>query len=931
MLNNKRVVVLCLSFACFFGSGFPVYAHEASDNQMDKNENTVENDTDFNIINGILISYNGNDEVVTVPDSVKRIGENVFYSNKAIKKVILPSSLESIESSAFALCSNLTEINLPQSLKTIGERAFEYCENLTDIELPSLLKTIESHTFYNTNIKNLTISTTVKEINASAFGACNNLEEVVFQGPGSISIFSAFSNCPNLKRFEFLDKDAYCGLYGSVFSGDTNLESVILPNRAFLYSDADIFKNCFRLNEINLPSTVSDLADELFIYQTNLTIYGYTNSYVEQYAKNHNIHFKSLGLAANSLDILNVSDLVDYYDKDYAGYFTVKVGEKYKLDLKVGPDEHQDTPWFKYWNPEYIDVDRNGVVTGIKAGTTLVDIYINNIHKMVKITVVDEYPIHTSNVCLRFDNCLYQSDKDFELRNDSYDLIVHNDVRSLTYPLTFSYEGPPGLKYNIEGNIIKLENISKGKYVFKIKQRDGSTSEFKAHFKALAKDFNCPEEIYMPIDEDEVNIDVSLNSEDEYGYFKWNHPDIHGVFTYANINGGYYCLRNEGSNKPIGGVSEITFDMYDDAMYTNLVASKKVKVIVDGWTENLDGYYKKGNLVKNSFVGDSYFDKNGKLVLNEWVYDNLGTLYKLGDGTYVKSRLIKINDYTYYFDESGHMSIGWQKVSGDWYYFEGSGIMASNKWVGNYYLDSDGKMATNKWIGNYYVGSNGLWVQNKPLWDWVLKDGAWSYQNAKTKELKKNEWVQSGSWYYFDENGIMVTGLHKIKNVTYFFDASGAMETGWQQINSKWYYFNKEGYMVKNQWINNYYFEADGVMATNKWIGNYYVDSNGLYTPDQWVLTNGKYWYRHQDGSYTKNDFEEIAGQTYYFDANGYMFNGWKQIGSDWYYFGQGGIMAKNQWIGNYYFESDGKMATNKWIGNYFVGSDGIWCKDKVR
>ena len=931
MLNNKRVVVLCLSFACFFGSGFPVYAHEASDNQMDKNENTVENDTDFNIINGILISYNGNDEVVTVPDSVKRIGENVFYSNKTIKKVILPSSLESIESSAFALCSNLTEINLPQSLKTIGERAFEYCENLTDIELPLLLKTIEFETFYNTNIKNLTIPTTVKEINASAFGACNNLEEVVFQGAGSINIHSAFYNCPNLKRFEFLDKDAYCGLYGSVFSGDTNLESVILPNRAFLYSDADIFKNCFRLNEINLPSTVSDLADELFIYQTNLTIYGYTNSYVEQYAKSHNIHFKSLGLAANSLDILNVSDLVDYYDKDYAGYFTVKVGEKYKLDLKIGPDEHQDTPLFKYWNPECIDVDRNGVVTGIKAGTTTVYIYINNIRKMVKITVVDEYPSHTSDVCLRFDDSLYQSDKDFELRNDSYDLIIHNDVRSLTYPLTFSYEGPPGLKYNIEGNIIKLENISKGKYVFKIKQRDGSTSEFKAHFKALAKDFNCPDEIYMPIDEDEVNIDVSLDSEDEYGYFRWNHPDIHGVNAIVDSNGNYYCQHREWNNKLIGGVSEIAFDMYDDAMYTNLVASKKVKVIVDGWTENLDGYYKKGNLVKNSFVGDSYFDKNGKLVLNEWVYDNLGTLYKLGDGTYVKSRLIKINDYTYYFDESGHMSIGWQKVSGDWYYFESSGIMASNKWVNNYYLDSDGKMATNKWIGNYYVGSDGLWIQNKPLWDWVLKDGVWSYQNAKTKELKKNEWVQSGSWYYFDENGIMVAGLHKIKNVTYFFDASGAMKTGWQQINSKWYYFNKAGHMVKNQWINNYYFEADGVMATNKWIGNYYVDANGLYTPDQWVKTNNRWWYRHQDGSYTKNDFEEIAGQTYYFDSNGYMVNGWKQIGSDWYYFRQGGIMAKDQWIGNYYFESDGKMATNKWIGNYFVGSDGVWCKDKVK
>ena len=39
------------------------------------------------------------------------------------------------------------------------------------------------------------------------------------------------------------------------------------------------------------------------------------------------------------------------------------------------------------------------------------------------------------------------------------------------------------------------------------------------------------------------------------------------------------------------------------------------------------------------------------------------------------------------------------------------------------------------------------------------------------------------------------------------------------------------------------------LMVTSKWIGKYYVDSNGLYTPDKWVLTNRKYWYRHQDGS----------------------------------------------------------------------------------
>lgn len=57
------------------------------------------------------------------------------------------------------------------------------------------------------------------------------------------------------------------------------------------------------------------------------------------------------------------------------------------------------------------------------------------------------------------------------------------------------------------------------------------------------------------------------------------------------------------------------------------------------------------------------------------------------------------------------MVIGWKKVNNTWYYFYGSGIMASNAWVGDYYLEASGAMATNKWIGNYYVGSDGKWVR----------------------------------------------------------------------------------------------------------------------------------------------------------------------------------------------------------------------------
>ena len=74
-----------------------------------------------------------------------------------------------------------------------------------------------------------------------------------------------------------------------------------------------------------------------------------------------------------------------------------------------------------------------------------------------------------------------------------------------------------------------------------------------------------------------------------------------------------------------------------------------------------------------------------------------------------------------------------------------------------------------------------------------------------------------------------------------------------------------------------------------------------------WIQSGNRWWYSHQDGSYTINDFEMINGQTYYFDANGYMVTGWQKINDKDYYFNESGAMATNTWIGNYHVDADGK------------------------
>ena len=81
--------------------------------------------------------------------------------------------------------------------------------------------------------------------------------------------------------------------------------------------------------------------------------------------------------------------------------------------------------------------------------------------------------------------------------------------------------------------------------------------------------------------------------------------------------------------------------------------------------------------------------------------------------------------------------------------------------------------------------------------------------------------VSKGKTYYFDADGNMATGIHKIGGGTYAFDEKGVMKTGWQNIVGKKYYLGgaNDGAM-KTGWQTiggkKYYFGGanDGAMRT---------------------------------------------------------------------------------------------------------------------
>ena len=101
-----------------------------------------------------------------------------------------------------------------------------------------------------------------------------------------------------------------------------------------------------------------------------------------------------------------------------------------------------------------------------------------------------------------------------------------------------------------------------------------------------------------------------------------------------------------------------------------------------------------------------------------------------------------------------------------------------------------------------------------------------------------------------------------------------------------------------------------------------------------WQHNSSGYWYRWPDGTYPKNGFETIFGDTYYFNASGYRVTSWQKIGGKWYYFDDSGKMLTGwQDISGtrYYFDENGVMQTGwkKIDGDwYYFSGGGAMVKD---
>lgn len=288
-------------------------------------------------------------------------------------------------------------------------------------------------------------------------------------------------------------------------------------------------------------------------------------------------------------------------------------------------------------------------------------------------------------------------------------------------------------------------------------------------------------------------------------------------------------------------------------------------------------WVKTGSQWKYQNYDGSYVKNCWKLIKNLWYHFDANGIMQTG--------FLTLNGKTYYLQSSGAMKTGWQKISNTWYYFESSGAMVSNgwRWINSkcYYFDKNGKMAADTWIGEYYVDASGAWVKDKQKETdkWIKSSGRWWYRHADGSYTRSGWEYIGGKWYYFDQNGWMITGWQKVSGSWYYMESNGArVADGWKWINNKCYYFDKNGKMAADTWIDGSYVDVSGV-----WIKDKKQEPENV-TKTGWVQNTGHWLYYNADGSAVKSNWKSVNGIWYYFDQNGWMVTGWMTLSSGKYY-----------------------------------------------
>ena len=242
----------------------------------------------------VMTDYYGKDINVTIPDTVadlplKHIYARAFASNTNIRSVTLPETLKSIGDEVFKGCTALRYLSFPNGLKSIGKRALQNCSALDYVTIPNSVDSVGDFVFIGCDTAKLDVYCEIptKPSSWSGYYASNNTNSsgthfMIWWGTGAVE-YSDESFKAGIKNDGTLIITHHLGngtsvtipseingktvteLGNSSFSGgnNTNLRTIILPDTLVTVGN-EVFKGCTALKTLEFPESVKSIGKRAF-------------------------------------------------------------------------------------------------------------------------------------------------------------------------------------------------------------------------------------------------------------------------------------------------------------------------------------------------------------------------------------------------------------------------------------------------------------------------------------------------------------------------------------------------------------------------------------------------------------------------------------------------------------------------------------------
>lgn len=219
----------------------------------------VNNSASFEISNGIITKYLGNDKDVVIPkvvsgQNVIGIADKVFYK-KGLESVQMPDSIETIGKVAFGE-NKLKYINLPYELKSIDMNAFAK-NQIEYIGFGEKLESIASGAFANNKIKVLEIPNSVTEIGQRAFNV-NEIEVLkLSSNMNQVAGFTFYKN--KIKQVEI--PEGITSIESAAFK-ENSIEKLILPSTITKIDCGAFMGN--KLSVVDITENANEICENAF-------------------------------------------------------------------------------------------------------------------------------------------------------------------------------------------------------------------------------------------------------------------------------------------------------------------------------------------------------------------------------------------------------------------------------------------------------------------------------------------------------------------------------------------------------------------------------------------------------------------------------------------------------------------------------------------